>query len=300
MYEINRKLTWSGIKAGIVVTIALVILLITVLFTGILTSIFEPKSVIFAKFTNVEGLRPGAIVWLYGLEKGYVNTISISDHGALVRMAINKSTLKILRSDASATIQTMGIMGDKFVEIGPGTSETPCSERDTIKGINVRGFDELITSSTFTMAQLENIAKHLTNLIQAIGNENGSVGKLINDSTLYNNLNNATFSIKNIAERFQYAKGTLNRLVNDTLFYANLNSAATSIDKLSSDIGNLVGKIDTGVNNGSLAGALLSDTDLVDSLRQTISSYHSTAKSISKLIEDIKANPKKYFNFEIF
>jgi phospholipid/cholesterol/gamma-HCH transport system substrate-binding protein len=300
MYEINRKLTWSGIKAGIVITFALLILLIAVLFTGALTGLFEPKSVFYAKFKNVEGLRPGAVVWLYGLEKGHVNTINLSKNGAYIKISLNKQSFHLLKDDASAKINTLGILGDKYVELCPGSSSNFFTEGDTLKGINSSGFDDVISSSTTTLEQFDSLSKNLSVLIQAINSGGGFVGKLINDSTLYTNFNAAVLSIKQASDHIRLARGTLNRLLNDSLFYRNLNDAASGIDQLTSDISSLIGTIDHGVTNGSLASAFLSKSDLVDSLRLTISSYRATAKTISALVEDIKANPKKYLKFEVF
>ncbi|MBN1600394.1 MAG: MCE family protein [Chitinispirillaceae bacterium] len=300
MYEINRKLTWSSVKAGIVITVALFILLILVLFTGVLNELFEPKSIVYAKFKNVEGMRPGAVVWLYGLEKGHIRAINITKNGAYIKIAINRSAFRLLRTDASAKINTMGILGDKFVELNTGNSDGFVSENDTIKGINSTGFDDVISSSTATLKQLDSLTKNLTLLIQSVNKDDGSIGKLINDSMLYNNFNAAVKSIKQTTDHIRFARGSVNRLINDTVFYRNLNNATTGVNNLAVDIRNLIGTIDEGVSNGSLASALLTDSDLVDSLRQTISSYRTTAKTISVLIEDIKENPKKYFKIEVF
>jgi phospholipid/cholesterol/gamma-HCH transport system substrate-binding protein len=300
MYEINRKLTWSGVKAGIVITAALLILLIMVLFTGVLNGLFEPKSVVYANFKNAEGLRPGAVVWLYGLEKGHIRTINITKNGVYIKITINRGAFRLLRTDASARINTMGVLGDKYVELNTGNSADFISENDTIKGINSSGFDEVLSSSATTLTQLDTLTKNLLLLIQAISNGDGSIGKLVTDSMLYINFNAAVTSIKQTTDHIRLARGSLNRLINDTLFYRNLNIATSGVNKLALDIRKLVGTIDEGVNNGSLASALLTDSDLVDSLRQTISSYRITAKTISVLIEDIKQNPRKYFKFEVF
>lgn len=300
MYEINRKLTWSGVKAGMVITLALLILLITVLFTGALTGLFEQKTPIYARFTNVEGLRPGAIVWLYGLESGEVQSIDVNDSGALIKISLKKSTFKLLRSDATAIIKAMGIMGDKFVEITPGKSADHLPAADTICGIKSKSIDEIINTSTSTLEQFDRLVGSLTALTLAISDSSGSLGKLISNTTLYDNFSEAAGSVKQITDQLRYSKGTLNRMIKDSLLYVNLNNTVEELEEMTTAIRSTFGNIDAGLDNGSLAAALFSDTDLVDSLRQTISSYHTAATSISKLLQDIKANPKKYFSLKVF
>ncbi len=300
MYEINRKLTWSGVKAGIVITLALAILLITVLFTGALTGLFEQKNSIYARFTNVEGLRPGAIVWLFGLESGDVQSIHFTSDGALIKMSLKKATFKHLRSNATAEIKAMGIMGDKFVEIFPGTSDEQLAEQDTICGMKSKSINEVINSSTSTLQQFEKLVESLTVLIDAINDSSGSFGKLIGNTSLYDNFSAAANSVKQITDQIRYSKGTLQHIIKDSLLYVNLNNTIEELQEMTTTIRSTFGNIDAGMDNGSLAAALFTETDLVDSLRKTISSYHSTATSIDKLIKDIKDNPKKYFTFKVF
>ncbi|HEX2955353.1 MAG TPA: MlaD family protein [Chitinispirillaceae bacterium] len=300
MYEINRKLTWSSVKAGLVITLALVILLITVLFTGVLKNLFEQQTSIYARFANIEGLRPGAIVWLYGLESGNVNTINVNSNGAFIKMSLNKSAFKLIRRDATAEIKAMGIMGDKFIEINPGESDTLLPAYDTICGEKSSSINEMINSSASTLQQFDKLVESLAALIYAINDSSGSLGKLISNSALYDNFSAAAGSVKQVTDQIRNSKGTLHRIIKDSLLYVNLNNTVEELEQMTSTIRSTVGNIDAGMNNGSLAAALFSDSDLVDSLRQTISSYHTAATSISKLIQDIKDNPKKYLNFEVF
>jgi phospholipid/cholesterol/gamma-HCH transport system substrate-binding protein len=300
MYEINRNLTWSGVKAGIVITLALAILLITVLFTGALTGLFEQKTSLYARFTNVEGLRPGAIVWLYGLESGEVRLINVDNNGALIKMSLNKSAFKLIRSDATAVIKSMGIMGDKFVEISPGSKGKQLPADDTICGMNIKSINEMISSSTSTLQQFDKLVESLAVLIDAVADSNGSIGKLISNTSLYDNFSAAAGSVKQVTDQISHSKGTLNRMIKDSALYVNLNNTIEELQEMTTTIRSTFGNIDAGMNNGSLAAAIFTETDLADSLRKTVSSYRNAAISINKLIQDIKANPKKYISIKVF
>lgn len=75
-----------------------------------------------AEFDNVSGLTIGATVEIAGVQIGEVTKIDLSNTSALVTMEINKN-IKV-RDDDIAAIRTKGIIGEKFVKIVPGGSDS--------------------------------------------------------------------------------------------------------------------------------------------------------------------------------
>lgn len=77
---------------------------------------------IYARFPSVSGLRTGSIVEIHGIEAGKIGSLSIDQEKqmALVALKIDKG-IKVYE-DASATIKSSGLIGDKFVKIDPGGS----------------------------------------------------------------------------------------------------------------------------------------------------------------------------------
>jgi phospholipid/cholesterol/gamma-HCH transport system substrate-binding protein len=77
---------------------------------------------LYARFTSVAGLRVGSSVEVYGIQVGSVTSLKV-DHEkqmGVVGMKVNKNT--IIYDDASATIKTAGLIGDKYVKVEPGGS----------------------------------------------------------------------------------------------------------------------------------------------------------------------------------
>jgi phospholipid/cholesterol/gamma-HCH transport system substrate-binding protein len=191
-------------------------------------------------------------------------------------------------------------MGDKFVEITPGVSRQQLAAEDTICGTKSKSINEMISSSTSTLQQFDKLVESLAVLIDAVSDSSGSIGKLISNTSLYDNFSAAANSVKQVTDQINHSKGTLNRMIKDSLLYVNLNNTIEELQEMTTTIRSTFGNIDAGMNNGSLAAAMFTETDLVDSLRQTVSSYHAAAESINKLIQDIKANPKKYISIKVF
>ena len=110
---------------------------------------------VVASFDSVSGLKPGARVEVAGVEVGKVDRIALDEKSgdrALAYLKIN-SGVKIT-DDVIASVRTSGIIGDKFIKLRPGGSETMLKEngkiRETESAIDI---EELV--SKFIHGQVE-------------------------------------------------------------------------------------------------------------------------------------------------
>lgn len=85
-----------------------------------------------ASFGSVSGLKPGATVEIAGVTVGKVKSISLApdDYEAKVTMAIDLEVK--VSEDSIASIRTAGIIGDRYVDISPGGSETMLEQGEEI------------------------------------------------------------------------------------------------------------------------------------------------------------------------
>ncbi|MDD2582359.1 MAG: outer membrane lipid asymmetry maintenance protein MlaD [Desulfuromonadaceae bacterium] len=89
---------------------------------------------VVASFDSVSGLKPGAKVEVAGVEVGKVDRIALdpkSGDRALAYLKI-QSGVKIT-DDVIASVRTSGIIGDKFIKLRPGGSETMLKNNDKIR-----------------------------------------------------------------------------------------------------------------------------------------------------------------------
>lgn len=78
---------------------------------------------VYARFQSVSGLKQGAHVEIAGVKVGTIESISLDkDKNAIVKMKIEKGL--ILTDDVIASVKTAGIIGDKYIKISPGGSDT--------------------------------------------------------------------------------------------------------------------------------------------------------------------------------
>ncbi len=80
---------------------------------------------LFARFSNVAGLRIGSAVDVYGIEVGTVNSLSIDPKSQMAVVGMRIRNDMTVYDDAAATIKSSGLIGDKYVKIDPGGSGEP-------------------------------------------------------------------------------------------------------------------------------------------------------------------------------
>lgn len=85
-----------------------------------------------ARFTSVTGLKVGAQVEIAGVQVGQVDGIALDykEHVALVRLKI-KAGIQ-LSDDAIASVQTAGLLGDKYIQLSQGGSDQILKPGDRI------------------------------------------------------------------------------------------------------------------------------------------------------------------------
>ena len=121
-------------KLGMFVTIGLLLFVVTVYFVGKQKNLFGSTFILQTKFKTVSGLKEGNNVRFSGINVGTINSIELlSDTSVRVEMVIKKDMKKFIKSNASASIGSDGLMGDKVLTIYPGTAAgTQVNENDFI------------------------------------------------------------------------------------------------------------------------------------------------------------------------
>lgn len=306
------KIRWGNMRVGIIITFALAMLLYSS-FRGGGTSIFERKNRLVVYVPNVNGLVKGAPVWLGGVEVGNVKTVSFVNLDAERRIKVvfsaKNSVWEFLTADTKVKFGTIGLLGDKYVEIIPGSSGLPILEPDDeVTYIHEGGMAAIIESAPKITNSIDSVLVNLKDLTRRINSDQGSMGRMLSDTMLYANLvttlNETTRlmselsessgkiskkldrtleSSGNIAAKIDSGVGSLGQLVNDGELYENLARSSARFDSI-------LARLDRG--EGS-AGALLNDAELYNEVREMVA-------RMNNLISDIEANPRKYFKFSVF
>jgi len=111
----------SELIVGLLLLCSIAILVYTSLHLGQVGFGKTEDYTIQAEFTNVGGLQEGAAVELAGVDIGRVTHVQLTDtYRAHVTFSIKPTV--VLKEDAKAAIKSVGLIGERYVEISPGTA----------------------------------------------------------------------------------------------------------------------------------------------------------------------------------
>jgi len=285
MFDMKKQLMWSKLKVGLVVTLALIVLLFTVFFAGSIEDVFSPKIALHAQIEDVRGLRKGAPVWISGIEVGSVKNIRLSgEYGTIVTLSVNKSTLKYIKRDSQASILTMGLLGDKYVELSAGSAGAePIQPGDMIKGASQIDLKNVMEIGTTSIQKMTDFLTKLDHLVTKIEKGEGTISKFISDPSLYDNLKDSAKALSSTLKEIRDARGTVRLLIDDPTLYNRMVAASSSLEQFSKSVNESSGTLKKFIEDPALYNRMLTAASSVEEFSRKLNEGKGTIK---KLTED--------------
>lgn len=261
----QHEVRWSQLKVGILVLVALSALTLLIsLMSGSSGGIFSRHIRVHSFFENASGLKPGAPVNLQGVTIGSVKKIVIVPSRKLtpveVIMSLGLNYRTALHTDTTASLETAGVLGDTFVDLDSSHATGPeLKNGDQVPTTETPSLSDVIKSSQSSIQQLNEILAKVNTLVDALGTNKGTLGKIINDPSFYNRAVETLTEAQNLVKQVNEGKGTLGKFVTDPSMFNRLNDTAARLQ-------NIVDQIDAG--QGTL-GKLVKDPSLYNNYNQT-------------------------------
>lgn len=308
-------------KVGLIGLITILVLYFGIMFLKG-KDIFNVETSYYTVFDDVSGLYKSNYIYLNGMKVGYIKDITMLDQNAkkfLVWIAVT-SDVKI-PVDSKIAIFASDILGSKALKINMGMSKNNFNKRDTIpSGIENGMLDQLANNLAPIAVKLNNVMttfdsiligvnnvmdrktqenimltmESIKNTAQSVENISLNLDKIIESeqAKIKTILANAESITSNLKENNAALTNAINNFSNisDTIAKANLGTTITETNLSLKTLSNVLKAIENGEGN---AGLLIKDDKLYKNLE-------SSTKSLDLLIEDIKANPRKYIKLSIF
>ena len=299
----NESTNKRAVVVGFFIFMGLLFLFGGILIVGNLRETFNRKIELVSRFDDVNGLQKGNNVWYSGVKIGTVSSLDFYGKSQVeVSMNIETKTRQYIRKDAKVKISSDGIIGNKILVIYGGTE----------KFAEVQEGDTLEVEKTFSSEDMINTLQDNNNNILAITNDlkiitkqmtsgEGTIGKLLNDSSVYVNINAATTSLKMASAKAQQLvstletfssnlnkKGTLaNELTTDTVVFKSVKASVLQLQQMADTATVFITNLkQAGSNPKSSVGVMLYDEESGAHLKETIKNLESSSK---KLDEDLEA-----------
>tara|TARA_Y100000813_G_scaffold174976_1_gene140068 strand:- start:66 stop:980 length:915 start_codon:yes stop_codon:yes gene_type:complete len=272
------------------------------------SSILDKQKTIYAVYDEVDGLLVGANVMINGLSIGNVTELDFLPNSTKILVTLKVKDKLSFSSKSTASIYETGVLGGLAISIEPlFERESIVKTGDTLMSSVRPGLTELINrqieplsrqlqstitsvDSIFTGAsnvlnrqtqeEIKESINVLTSAINAINNSS-----LIIEETLTSKntqINNTIDNIENISSNLSNVSDELNSF--------GLSSLLTNLEVSVDGISSIVDKLNS---DNSTLGKLINEDEVYNNLNSSI-------ESLNILINDIKANPKKYVHFSVF
>jgi len=200
------------VRLGLFIAGGLALFVIAVLIIGKQKNLFNPVFKLTSTFYNVSGLQVGNNIRFSGINVGTVNNINIiNDTTVKVVMLIKEDVKQFIKSDCQVAIGSEGLIGDKLLVIGQGSSDAPLAkEGQQLASAEPIEIDAIMASLQVTAGNVEIISQQLAEIMTKINSGQGTLGRLIQDTTIAQNFNqtmvNLKKSSKGLDENMQAAK----------------------------------------------------------------------------------------------
>ena len=303
-----------AVTVGIFVLIGVAIFIIAVLALGGQRKTFANTIIITAVFDDVNGLQNGSNIWYEGVKVGTVHHIGFTHDGkVLVQMSVVEKMKEYIHKNAFAKIGTEGFIGNKIVIIyGGGPPSPQIAEGDMLTVEKAINMDEVLNTLQSNNKNLQDITTNFRIITKRLADGEGTIGKLLKDETLANDLQSTLATLKRSAVNAQQMlsnvnaytaqlqkKGTLaNELVTDTVIFNRLRNTSIKLDRLSETANTMVQNLNstTATVNKSLndpntpAGVLLHDQATATNLKQMVKSLQSSSVKLDQDLEALQHN----------
>jgi phospholipid/cholesterol/gamma-HCH transport system substrate-binding protein len=318
MKSTNNK---RAVIVGIFIFLGIAIFIVTILTLGSQHKTFEKSIHVDAIFDNVNGLQKGNNVWFSGVKIGTIRNVSLIGNAKVkVTMNIEEQSQQFIRTDAKAKISSDGFIGNKIIVIEGGTLQAPQVKNGDVLGIEkLLNTDEMMAKLSKNNDNLLAITGDFKTISSGLAQGKGSIGKLLTDETMANQLNATTNILKKASENLEKLssnvseytgnlnnKGTLaNDLVTDTVIFSKLRATVSQLklvaDSSQAVISNLniagnnlnagLSTLNNGLNNKNTpAGMLLKDEKSADNIKITLQNLQSATKKLDDDLEAVQHN----------
>lgn len=294
-----------AVIVGMFVLIGVLILLAGILTVGNLHTTFTKKMKITAVFDDVNGLLPGTNIWYSGVKIGTVKALSFYGKSQVkVDMNIDQASQQYIRKDALVKIGSDGLIGNKILIIYGGTvASGEIVEGDTLTVAKVLSTDEVMNTLQQNNKNILSITNDFKVISKRFVDGEGTLGKLMKDESIFNNINATTQSLQQASVKAQQLMGSLsaytsklddegtlmNDLVTDTVLFKSMTTTIQELQAMADSANVMVNELKVAsANPNSTLGVLLKDDESGTNVKQTIKNLESSSQKLDEDLELLK------------
>ena len=296
-----------AVIVGVFVFLGFAFLIAGTLMVGNLHETFTNKMEIVTHFDDVGGLQKGNNVWFSGVKIGTVSSLEFHGQSQVeVRLKFDKKVQNYIRKDAKIKLSSDGLIGNKILVIYGGTDKfAEVQEGDTLGVEKTFTSEDMINTLQENNVNIKAITDDFKIISKTLAAGEGTIGKLLADSSVYSNINAATASLQSASKKADLLvgslavftsnlnkKGTLaNELTTDTVIFNSVKASVLQLQQIADTATAIVSNLKLASSNpNSTIGVLLHDEESGTRLKETIKKLESSSIKLDDDLEAAKHN----------
>lgn len=314
----SAMITWDQLRVALVILAAVGIVVLAGYKLGQAANLFTRRYELVVFLPAANGLRPGGSVTLAGQLVGTVKEIQFlpvdfdTTRNLRIVARIDRSLREQIRQDSEARLRTMGLLGDKVLDISPGTPKYAVLEPgDTLRTAVSLDYDAVIEKAASAVDDMVVLTRDLRTITGGLAKGQGTMGQLLTNRAMYDELTGAMARANSLFASLQNPNGTFGRILNDPTLYARMTATVSSLDSTlrlvqssEGSMGRLLRDTTLYTNLVGIAGGadslmklmtrqdgavsrLLSDETLYDQLTKLTT-------DLGAVLADVRRDPKRY------
>ncbi|WP_159518997.1 MlaD family protein [Sunxiuqinia indica] len=275
------------VRLGLFVAGGLALFVLAIFIIGKQKNLFNPVFKLTTTFYNVSGLQVGNNIRFSGINVGTVDNISIiNDSTVQVGMLVRQGIKQFIKSDCIVAIGSEGLIGDRLLIITQGSTGSPLVENDQqLASVEPVETDAIISSLQITSGHVEIVTKQLAEIAIKINSGRGTLGRLIHDTIIANNINHTIVNFQNSSKEMD---GMITDARSDvSAIMESFQETADNAEASTQQLEDIMVKVNTG--QGTL-GRLINDTVTSNNIDQTILNLKNSSKGLDENMEALKHN----------
>ena len=263
------------LKVGAFVLAGLLILGLVVLLIGQERNMFTPKVTYRAIFEDVQGLKRGSSVRMGGIDVGSVASVGYGpnpkDPHLFVTLEVVQDEARRIRVDAVAVIEGKGLLGDKMINIEPGSPNKPrLTPGGTIPPREGRELTEALGRLGSITGKAEAILSNLEQTTAAFA-----------EDEVQKNFKSSVESLSVVLKSLSGTKGYLGRLINDPREAQSLSEAVQNLDRVSAELSGTLADVNEAVKRINEGPGLVHSVLYEEDVANTVERFGNVADELS-------------------
>ncbi len=289
-----RDSTRRNLRIGAFTVVTTAIFGIAILTIGSRQQLFQHHTRYNTTFRNVLGLQPGAPVNLDGVTVGFVEEISLpidpSAQRITVRFTVKAAYTERIRQDTAASIKTLGLLGDKYLELSGGSPAAPrVLEGGRVKGEDPAELNKFVESGEDVVDNVLAISSSLRVILRRIEAGEGLLGELTvspeEGEQMVQTIHHLLESVQALVTKVEQGQGLLGRLVNDEKL---ADSLITNVQDTSKAVRGVADTVSADlVRDDTAYAALMRDPQGAQVMRDSLAALKTATEALAAAAEEL-------------